>query len=276
MPHLTLRSITLPQLLTLLVSSIVMIHAYTPVKDVVLRAVTIHQPPFVFINQNASQQLERFYGFAIDLMQEVTSHMQNVTIEYQVEDGTFGTVLPNGTWNGMIGDLMSNRAHLIGPVAVSALRYNAISFTPSYFDTGLSLLVNKEDDRDNPFSFLLPFSWEVWILLLVSMCVVSILSWLFDFYSPYGYRKGAQDVDSLSFSSSLFNSAATLTGQGGEIGRSWSTRVLLVGYCVFAMIALSTYTANLAAFLTTKIQANRFEFGRSTNVWLQIWSSQRF
>ena len=183
--------------------------------------------------------------------------MQNVSVDYyEVEDGSFGSPLPNGTWTGMIGDLIRNKADVIvGPVSVSGSRFQVVSFTPSYFDTGLSLLVTKETDADNPFSFLLPFSWEVWILLLVSMFVVSCLSWIFDLCSPYGYRKGADDVETLSFSSSLFNSAATLVGQGGEIGRSWSSRVLLVGYCVFAMIALSTYTANLAAFLTTKIQA---------------------
>jgi len=44
----------------------------------------------------------------------------------------------------------------------------------------------------------------------------------------------------------------TITGQDGNPGRSCSLRIMLLVFFYFTMILLSTYTANLAAFLTLK------------------------
>ncbi|EFC48569.1 predicted protein [Naegleria gruberi] len=187
--------------------------------------------------------------------------MSNVSIEfYEVPDGTFGSPsTTSGNWTGTIGELMTGRADvMVGPLTITQLRHQVIDFTTSFFDVGLSILTTKQGEESNLFSFLLPFSWEVWILIFASALIVALLTWFFDHVSPYGHSK--QDDDSkneLDFSGSLINACMTISGQDGNPGKSWSTRVMLLGYFLFVMIILSTYTANLAAVLTTKVQSTR-------------------
>lgn len=59
---------------------------------------------------------ERFEGFAIDMMQAL-AESRNWTYQYkQVPDNLTGAELPNGSWSGMIGMLMTNVSHLLTPV----------------------------------------------------------------------------------------------------------------------------------------------------------------
>ena len=45
-------------------------------------------------------------GFCIDLLDELQK-MMNFTYDiYIVEDGFFGSEQPNGTWNGIVGDII--------------------------------------------------------------------------------------------------------------------------------------------------------------------------
>ena len=41
-------------------------------------------------------------------------------------------------------------------------------------------------------------------------------------------------------------------GQGGDVPKSWSSRILILAYFFFTMIIISSYTANLTAFLTVR------------------------
>ena len=51
---------------------------------------------------------DRYKGFAIDMM-EALAKSRNWTYEYkQVPDNLTGVELPNGSWSGMIGMLMTN------------------------------------------------------------------------------------------------------------------------------------------------------------------------
>ena len=50
---------------------------------------------------------DRFEGFAVDLMEEVASMLNFKYQLYLVHDGKFGSKLDDGSWNGMIGELLS-------------------------------------------------------------------------------------------------------------------------------------------------------------------------
>lgn len=51
---------------------------------------------------------KRFYGYAIDMMDEIAKKL-NVSYKiHEVPDGSTGLPLPNKSWTGMIGELMTN------------------------------------------------------------------------------------------------------------------------------------------------------------------------
>lgn len=49
---------------------------------------------------------DKFYGFAIDLMERVAKDLDFEYEMYVVPDGNFGVELPTGEWNGLVGEVL--------------------------------------------------------------------------------------------------------------------------------------------------------------------------
>lgn len=215
---------------------------------------TIEQPPFVFVNHNQTGNA-RFYGFLIDLMEEIFEMLnKNLTYNlYLVPDNKFGTN-NNGVWNGIIGELVNKNADFsLAPLTVSSSRAQVVEYSASFLDTGFKVLVKKPQSKSsNIFSFLSPLSWEIWFLLVVGYFVISLYTYLTDKFSPYGYSKQADEKDELSIRNVIIKCMESSMGGALLIGRSWSTILGNIGYASLIMIIMSSYTANLAASLTAK------------------------
>ena len=58
---------------------------------------------------------DRFEGFAVDLIQEVATMLKFDYEIYLVHDGNFGSKRSDGSWNGMIGELLQgvSQMHII-------------------------------------------------------------------------------------------------------------------------------------------------------------------
>jgi len=56
---------------------------------------------------------EHFTGYIADLIDEVTNYMNFNYSLCVVGDDQYGSKLPNGTWNGLIGDLTRNVRNII-------------------------------------------------------------------------------------------------------------------------------------------------------------------
>lgn len=63
------------------------------------------------VAENILGQPKRYKGFSIDVLDALAKILGFKYEIYQVPDGKYGTQLPNGSWNGMIGELI-NKARL--------------------------------------------------------------------------------------------------------------------------------------------------------------------
>ncbi len=69
-----------------------------------------------------------------------------------------GGMLRNGTWTGVMGELVSGRANASAfPLTLTADRANAISYTTAYLDEGYAMLVKQHKQTLPADAFLLPF-----------------------------------------------------------------------------------------------------------------------
>jgi ABC-type amino acid transport substrate-binding protein len=219
----------------------------------VIRIPVAELEPFMFIDANQTGQA-RYKGFAVDLQTEIFKRVgvNPTVIYYDTPDGQFGG-LTNGTWTGMIGEMLyRNASFSMAALTPTRVRATVVDFTYSFLDSGLVIMVQKVGST-NLFNFLTPFTWQVWITLIGTIFFMAILMWIFDHLSPYGYHRSYKDhqKNEMDFRSALLNSFRVLADQDAEPGRSFSTRVIILGYCLFAVIVLASYIANLAAALTT-------------------------
>ena len=85
---------------------------------------------------------------------------------------------------------------------------------------------------------------------------MTFLLYCVDYLSPIGYRKTAENPaegEEFNLFNSLWFATASMLQQGGDnTPKAPSGRILAAAFWFFILIIISTYTANLAAFFTSK------------------------
>uniref|UniRef100_A0A5S6QRQ2 Glutamate receptor n=1 Tax=Trichuris muris TaxID=70415 RepID=A0A5S6QRQ2_TRIMR len=223
---------------------------------------TILNEPFFMLRKDADLFTgnDKYEGFCVDLMKLLSEKIGNLPyIIKPVNDNQYGTVDLNGRWNGMVGELITGTADLaVASLTINTLRERVVDFSKPFLTTGISIMIKKPDKQEfSIFSFLQPLSAEVWLFITIACCGVSIVLYLISRFNPYEWSLGRYSVygtNSLSdftFDNCLWVSLAALMQQGTDImPRSVSCRIASSIWWFFTMIIVSSYTANLAAFLT--------------------------
>nr|XP_018900134.1 PREDICTED: glutamate receptor ionotropic, kainate 3-like [Bemisia tabaci] len=227
--------------------------------------ITALTPPYGMLKES-SHKLEgndRFEGYGIDLIHEL-SLMSGFNYTFRIQaDKSSGNPDPRtGRWSGMIGEVLEGRADLaIADLTITRERESAADFTLPFMNLGISILY-KSPTKLAPslFSFLSPFSNEVWIYMIAAYVGVSVLLFIMARISPYEWNNPypcIKDPEELENQFSLLNSfwftIGSLMQQGSEIAPiAPSTRMVAGIWWFFTLIMVSSYTANLAAFLTVE------------------------
>lgn len=198
-------------------------------------------------------------GYCIELLRELSSKMD---FDYEIRPSSknqYGHKLNNGSWTGLVGDLISGEIDIsVATLTMTTEREEVIDFVSPYFDqSGISILLRKEEPEQNFFKFMKVLKEEVWLGILCAVIVVAILIWILDRFSPFSYHnnkeaypEGARDF---TLGESIWFALTSLTPQGGgECPKALSARVLVAAYWLFIVLMLATFTANLAAFLTVE------------------------
>nr|AAM47017.1 ionotropic glutamate receptor subunit [Homarus americanus] len=224
----------------------------------VYRVTTVQQPPFIMKRTNEDGG-DEYYGYCIDLINEIK---EIINFEYEIAeapDGKFGTMDDNHEWNGMIKQLIEKRADIaLAPLSVMAERENVVDFTVPYYDlVGITILMKKPKVPTSLFKFLTVLEPEVWLCILFAYGFTSVLLYIFDRFSPYSYQnnkeryKDDDEKREFNLKECLWFCMTSLTPQGGgEAPKNLSGRLVAATWWLFGFIIIASYTANLAAFLT--------------------------
>ncbi|CAN7998979.1 unnamed protein product [Ixodes hexagonus] len=131
-------------------------------------------PPFMSAKyQNGRMYLDGIFGHILRAV------AQFVPFSYELiydRKRTYGVRLPNGTFTGIMGLLLTGEADMAAaPLIVRQDRAEAVNFTPVIYTTYFSLLAVAGEPTVNAFSYILAFDWQVWAILFVSIPILSAL-----------------------------------------------------------------------------------------------------
>ncbi|KAJ3607962.1 hypothetical protein NHX12_025013 [Muraenolepis orangiensis] len=105
-------------------------------REVTVKVVTLLEDPFVMVAENILDTLAKILGFKYEI--------------YQVADSKYGSQLLNGSWNGMIGELINKRADLaVSVVTITPERENVVDFSKRYLDYSVAILIRKPGEDLN-------------------------------------------------------------------------------------------------------------------------------
>nr|CAD7601759.1 unnamed protein product [Timema genevievae] len=246
--------------------------------------------PYLGWKDKNAEGNDRFEGFSMDLISEIMTMMNAKGFEFRLaSDNNHGSLnKETGKWNGIMKEIIDRKGDLgICDLTITYDRRQAVDFTMPFMNLGMtinskqfrsegiSILFTKPVKEDPElFSFLKPFSFDVWIFLATAYLTISLILFFLARITPYEWdnpNPNDPDPDELETSFNILNCLwfsigtlmasgmryitevrRTLMAQGCDIlPRAVSTRMLACIWWFFLLILNSSYTANLAAFLTT-------------------------
>lgn len=120
-------------------------------------------------------KLKNGQGMFVELM-DILSETMNFTTKYvESVDGKFGGLNEDGTWNGMVGMLVSETADVLcGPLAVTLIRSEVIDYTISVMFSRSVLVMKKRGTMAmNFWAYLDVFTHASKVMLVVTMMILA-------------------------------------------------------------------------------------------------------
>ncbi|XP_074595023.1 glutamate receptor ionotropic, kainate 2-like isoform X2 [Brevipalpus obovatus] len=208
-------------------------------------------------------------GFCVDILMNLTYSLKWKYEIHIVAGNAYGSVNQQGEWNGMIRELIDGKSDIaIADLTINHERERVVDFTHPFMSLGIGILF-KKPKKESPslFSFMAPLAIEVWVYLLTAFLGITLFQFVVARFSPYEWmnphpciRNPEELENNFTIKNTLWFTIGCLMQQGCYImPRALSTRVLAASWWFFILILVSSYTANLAAFLTTERMANPIE-----------------
>ncbi|XP_077387556.1 glutamate receptor 1a isoform X3 [Festucalex cinctus] len=241
---------------------------------------------------------DKYEGYIVELAAEIAKHVGYQYKLKIVSDGKYGAKDPETKmWNGMVGELVYGKADVaVAPLTITLVREEVIDFSKPFMSLGISIMIKKPTkSKPGVFSFLDPLAYEIWMCIVFAYIGVSVVLFLVSRFSPYewhadDYEEGGEpqsptqaaasnglqqgqtttqsnanqqspeQTNEFGIFNSLWFSLGAFMQQGCDISpRSLSGRIVGGVWWFFTLIIISSYTANLAAFLTVERMVSPIE-----------------
>uniref|UniRef100_A0A915I5V9 Uncharacterized protein n=1 Tax=Romanomermis culicivorax TaxID=13658 RepID=A0A915I5V9_ROMCU len=168
--------------------------------------------PFVMLKENHEKlpPKDKYEGYAMDLINLLSKKIENFDYDIVLSpDGKFGSEKKDGTWDGMIGELMAGRADMaVASLTITRARQQVVDFSKPFLSTGLSIMIRKPAASEfTIFSFMHPLSNEVWMYIIFAYIGISVVLFLVSRFSPYEWRveEACQGTFTISNDFSVYN-----------------------------------------------------------------------
>uniref|UniRef100_A0A1I8NN53 Glutamate receptor ionotropic, kainate 2 n=1 Tax=Stomoxys calcitrans TaxID=35570 RepID=A0A1I8NN53_STOCA len=234
--------------------------------------ISVPNPPYASLVESHKKLHgnNMYQGYGVDLIKELADILGfNFTLKNGGSNyGSFNKT--TNTTTGMLKRIVDGEADLaITDLTITSEREEVVDFTIPFMNTGIAILYLKpQKSEPTTFSFMDPFSKQVWKYLGIAFLSVSLCFFILgrlsptEWDNPYPCIEEPEELENqFTINNSLWFTTGAFLQQGSEIApKALSTRTVAAIWCFFTLIIVSSYTANLAAFLTienpTKVLEN--------------------
>ncbi|XP_049872658.1 glutamate receptor ionotropic, kainate 2-like [Pectinophora gossypiella] len=214
---------------------------------------------------------EKYEGFSVDLVKEIFKLLNDewkhkYTYEFFFEtDLKYGSYDPKTKkWTGLIGQLLDKKADLaVCDLTISEERKKVVDFSVPFMTLGISILYTQEHKvPPELFSFLNPYSFDVWMHTATAYCVVSIVLFICarispaDWENPQPCDKDPEELENIwNFKNCTWLTMGSIMTQGCDIlPKAFGSRWVCSMWWFFAVIVCQTYIAQLSASMTSAME----------------------
>nr|XP_010792498.1 PREDICTED: glutamate receptor ionotropic, delta-2-like [Notothenia coriiceps] len=193
-------------------------------RGVVLRVVTILEEPFVMVSENVLGKPKKYQGYSIDVLDALSDYLGFKYEIYVAPDHKYGSLQPDGQWNGLMGELVFKRADVgLSALTITPERESVVDFTTRYMDYSVGVLLRKAERTVDMFACLAPFDLSLWACIAGTVLLVGILVYLLNWLNPPRLPMGS--VSPTTLYNSMWFVYGSFVQQGKEEIRSMYGRV---------------------------------------------------
>ncbi|XP_078432446.1 glutamate receptor 3.4-like [Wolffia australiana] len=199
-----------------------------------------------FVSGGEEEGKQQVEGFAVDVFKAAVERLP-YRVEYAFE--LFGDGVDNPRYddivNGVANDVYDAA---VGDIAITTRRTKMVDFTQPYAESGLVVVAPVRRLNSNAWSFLKPFSTQMWCVTAALFLFIGTVVWILEhrFNSEFRGppRQQLVTICWFSFSTMFFahrqNTVSTLG------------RLVLIIWLFVVLIINSSYTASLTSILTVQ------------------------
>jgi Ligated ion channel L-glutamate- and glycine-binding site len=132
----------------------------------------------MLLSSTSAHQLQRVASLSTTTRGQVRACKAATLVAFDLPGIFFCPYLPPHVHYlpGIVGALVNRTADIAAfPLTISVNRTDAIDVTYSYWAGGIAILVPYQSTGASTLSFLKPFSWELWLLLLGTIFGVALV-----------------------------------------------------------------------------------------------------
>ncbi|XP_045118643.1 probable glutamate receptor [Portunus trituberculatus] len=163
-------------------------------------------------------------------------------------DGVWGAPDANGTWNGLLGLLQRQEVEAsLGPFGVTHQREEVCDFSYPFHSVNMAILLIRPTLQSDVAGFLLPFTYVVWLLTLMSLVAMVVVM----------ARVATAEANLYNTKNRNTLAKAAIWGLKAftQEGSEWlpphdAGRVLVTTWLLASLVFMSSYSGILTAMLT--------------------------
>ncbi|XP_064095161.1 glutamate receptor ionotropic, delta-1-like [Macrobrachium nipponense] len=173
----------------------------------------------------------------------------------QPPDGSFGSLLPNGSWNGMVGMVIRKEVDLaLGPFAITYDRSVAVDFSFPLLVDNVKILGRRGRTEVNEWSFVMPLGPLVWLMTFVSLLALVVVTKLLGMIErkiPFGGGPGYSTYIRIIFQQDVEDRQSL----------AWE-RVMVCFWALAVFVIFASYKSNLMSLLAVRYISEPYQTWR--------------
>ncbi|KZV17709.1 glutamate receptor 3.4 [Dorcoceras hygrometricum] len=183
-------------------------------------------------------------GYCIDVFEAAIQLLPYPVLHQYI---LYGDGKRNPSYKDLVNDVAQNRYDAaVGDVTITTNRTRIVDFTQPYMESGLVVVAPVNENKSNPWAFLLPFSWQMWAVTGIFFLFVGSVVWILEHRMNTEFRGTPRQqiatVFWFSFSTMFFSHRENTVSTLG--------RLVLIFWLFVVLIINSSYTASLTSILT--------------------------
>ncbi len=210
---------------------------------------TIPLEPMAFCDANSNAS-SSFSGLSIQVFRDISNDVLNWKEGEDYQFVCVTTDTPTTLYNRVVPEDGDCDAFIASTTITSERTENGVVWAHPYFDGSIGVVVKSDLQTSDGWAWTRPFTWELWLALGLTATLLPLIVYFLEVLS---IKRQVTAKDSVKGYSEAAWRAMWVMIQGETMGvTNLAARVVVIVLAFASLILSSSYTANLAAFLTVK------------------------